>query len=151
MKLLGLIPYITLLSVAVCIDFPQLQILKSWVKSDVQGKAAADLIRRQIGDRVSDFVIEIDQGIGPQDTFELSSLEDGRVRIVANGGVAVAMGFYHYLKYFCNGQRTWAGKQTELPAVLPVLKTAVKVSTPDRSVFICKMYIMMYQSYFIST
>ena len=46
------------------------------------------------------------------------------------------MGFYHYLKYYCDGQRTWAGQQTELPAVLPALKTAIKVTTVDRSVIV---------------
>ncbi|GFR64270.1 N-acetylglucosaminidase, alpha [Elysia marginata] len=131
MKPLILITTLTLLSAAVSYDFPHLQTLRSSASSSTQGKAAADLIERLIGDRSSDFVVEIDKGIGPQDMFELSSLENGKVKIVASGGVAAAMGFYHYFKYFCNGQRTWAGKQAELPSILPTLKTPIKISSLD--------------------
>ena len=56
------------------LDFPQLQILKSNVNSDTQGKAATDLIERQIGERISDFVVEIDKDIGAKDTFEVKNI-----------------------------------------------------------------------------
>lgn len=64
--------------------------------------------------------------------FQLSSANDGNIQINGTSGVAVAMGFYHYLKYFCNGQRTWAGQQTQLPESLPAISSPIKITTNDK-------------------
>lgn len=148
MRIFILTTTLTLLSIAVCSEYPYLKTLRSSTSRSDQGKAAHDLIKRLIGDRSSDFIVEVDQDIGPQDTFELSTLEDGKIKIVASGGVAAAMGFYHYFKYFCNGQRTWAGQQTELPVVLPPLKKPIRMTTPDNLRYYQNVCTLSYTSAF---
>ncbi|GFN94101.1 N-acetylglucosaminidase, alpha [Plakobranchus ocellatus] len=151
MKLLTFAVYMALFAVSSCIaDFPQLSALRSKASSETQGQAVHGLLKRLIGERVSDFDIEIDSTLGPQDTFKLSSVENGRIKITATGGVAAAMGFYHYLKYFCYGQITWAGKQTMLPPVLPPLKTAVTISTLDKFRYYQNVCTLSYSSAFWS-
>ncbi|XP_012945530.1 alpha-N-acetylglucosaminidase [Aplysia californica] len=128
-----------LLLSAVCVchavqDFPQLSHVRTKTSAQVQREAALDVIGRLVRDRASDFEVRVDQNVGPKDkdTFKLSSIEGGRILIEGTSGVAVSMGFYHYLKYWCNAQRTWAGQQTELPATLPLLDKPVVVTTHDK-------------------
>lgn len=115
-------------------EFPQLSHLKSSASPAVQRKAAFGVITRLVGDRVIDFDVVVDPNLGPKerDTFKLSSIDDGRILIEGTSGVAVSMGFYHYLKYWCNAQRTWAGQQTELPAQLPTIIQPVLITSNDR-------------------
>ncbi|XP_059151903.1 LOW QUALITY PROTEIN: alpha-N-acetylglucosaminidase-like [Physella acuta] len=61
----------------------------------------------------------------------LRSTENG-IEVTGTSGVAASIGFYYYLKYYCNGQRTWAGQQTELPPTLPVITTPIKITTNDK-------------------
>jgi len=130
-----LILFLTVLcSVSSYKDFPQLSHLKTKSSPGVQRNAALGVISRLIGDRVTDFDVIVDASIGPneRDTFKLSSIGDGRVLIEGTTGVAVTMGFYHYLKYWCKAQRTWAGQQTELPPQLPTITKPVLITTNDR-------------------
>ncbi|KAH9515418.1 hypothetical protein Btru_014406 [Bulinus truncatus] len=115
------------------VEFPQLAHLKSKTSPIDQAKAVKDLIQRLINDRASEFEVLIDESIGPKnrDTFQLSSTANG-IQIIGTSGVAASMGFYYYLKYYCNGQRTWAGQQTELPPTLPVIGEPVKVTSNDQ-------------------
>lgn len=130
---LGLIVLVFHLS-SVLSAFPQLNHVKSKTSGQVQQQAASDLISRLVGAKSSHFHAKINPSLGPQDkdTFRLSSLPDGDLVIEGTTGVAVAMGFYHYLKYWCNAQRTWAGQQTQLPDKLPVLPEPVVITTNDK-------------------
>ncbi|BFY99944.1 hypothetical protein BsWGS_02985 [Bradybaena similaris] len=120
--------------VAADMAFAHIRNLKTKTPPPVQAQAARDLIGRLIKQRASDFDVVVDESVGPpdRDTFQLSSTGDGKIKIVGTTGVAVAMGFYHYLKYYCNGQRTWAGQQTELPTTLPVINSTVTITTNDK-------------------
>jgi alpha-N-acetylglucosaminidase len=115
-------------------DFAELRHLKTGTSPDQQAEAALDLIGRLINERSSDFIVQVNENIGPKDrdTFQLSSTVDGKIQIVGTSGVAASMGFYHYLKYYCNGQRTWAGQQTQLPTTLPVISTPITITTNDK-------------------
>ncbi|XP_059151841.1 alpha-N-acetylglucosaminidase-like isoform X1 [Physella acuta] len=123
-----LMPIVTAL-----IDFPQLNHIKPKATPEQQAQAVKDLIRRLIKDRASEFNVIVDPSIGPnnKDTFQLRSTENG-IEVTGTSGVAASMGFYYYLKYYCNGQRTWAGQQTELPPTLPVITTPIKITTNDK-------------------
>ncbi|CAG5128887.1 unnamed protein product [Candidula unifasciata] len=120
--------------VAADMAFAHLKNLKAKTSPAVQEQASRDLIARLIKERASDFDVHVNESVGPadRDTFQLSSTADEKIRIVGTTGVAVAMGFYHYLKYYCNGQRTWAGQQTELPPTLPVINSTVTITTNDK-------------------
>ncbi|XP_048255627.1 alpha-N-acetylglucosaminidase-like isoform X4 [Haliotis rufescens] len=113
-------------------EFSTLNHIRSKTPSDVQSTAAADLIKRVIGVRASDFLVSVDPSIGPKnrDTFKLVS-SGAKLSITGTSGVAVAMGFYYYLKYYCGGQFTWAGQQVALPTVLPVIASPGKVVTSN--------------------
>ncbi|CAG5128828.1 unnamed protein product [Candidula unifasciata] len=115
-------------------DFPQLRHIKARASPAAQAEAAQELIVRLIGARASLFTVKVNESIGPVDcdTFELSSAANGHIQITGTTGVAVAMGFYYYLKYFCSGQRTWAGQQTQLPEILPVINSPMKITTNDK-------------------
>ncbi|XP_067677371.1 alpha-N-acetylglucosaminidase-like isoform X2 [Haliotis asinina] len=113
-------------------EFSTLNHIWSKMPSDVQSTAASDLISRVIGNRSSDFLVSVDPSIGPKnrDTFKLVS-SGTKLSITGTSGVAVAMGFYYYLKYYCGGQYTWAGQQVALPAVLPVIASPGKTVTSN--------------------
>ncbi|XP_012942154.1 alpha-N-acetylglucosaminidase isoform X2 [Aplysia californica] len=115
-------------------DFPELSHLKTKTSPDVQREAARGVISRLVKDRAADFDVDVNPDLGPKerDTFRLSSTGDGRILIEGTTGVAVSMGFYHYIKYWCNAQRTWAGQQTELPPTLPVIEKPVVITSNDR-------------------
>ena len=105
----------------------------------MQAQAVLGLIKRTIGVRSTEFNIVIDSSIGPKDkdTFRLSTIKamtgtGTSVLIEGTTGVAAAMGFYHYLKYFCHSQFTWAGSNLNLPDPLPMLPNQFNVTTNDR-------------------
>ncbi|XP_046550249.1 alpha-N-acetylglucosaminidase-like isoform X2 [Haliotis rubra] len=113
-------------------EFSTLNHIRSKTPYDVQSTAAGDLISRVIGNRSSDFLVSVDPSIGPKnrDTFKLVS-NGVKLSITGTSGVAVAMGFYYYLKYYCGGQYTWAGQQVALPAVLPAIASPGKTVTSN--------------------
>ncbi|XP_012942157.1 alpha-N-acetylglucosaminidase, partial [Aplysia californica] len=115
-------------------DFPELSHLKTKTSPDVQREAARGVISRLVKDRAADFDVDVNPDLGPKerDTFRLSSTKDGKILIEGTTGVAVSMGLYYYIKYWCNAQRTWAGQQTELPPTLPVIEKPVVITSNDR-------------------
>lgn len=80
---------------------------------------------------------------------QLNSTKNGGIQIIGTSGVAVAMGFYHYLKYYCKGQRTWAGQQTQLPPTLPVISSPVKITTNDRYIIYAYSQLDLAVSFFV--
>lgn len=53
-------------------------------------------------------------------TFELGSSVDGKPQIKGSSTVALAAGFYHYLKYYANCSVSVGAAQLALPATLPL-------------------------------
>ena len=55
------------------------------------------------------------------------------INITGTTGVGVAMGFYYYLKKYCNAHISWAGDQVNLPEQLPMVPTAgIAITSNDR-------------------
>uniref|UniRef100_X1Z3X3 Alpha-N-acetylglucosaminidase n=1 Tax=Capitella teleta TaxID=283909 RepID=X1Z3X3_CAPTE len=102
---------------------------------DTQAEATRDLIRRLIDDRADEFEVDIQLDFNhadDRDIFKLANI-GAKVHITASTGVAAAWGFYYYLREYCGCQVTWAGVQTELPAVLPSLPpTGITITANDR-------------------
>ncbi|XP_046550254.1 alpha-N-acetylglucosaminidase-like [Haliotis rubra] len=123
---------LSIVQLTCAIEFLTLDHLRSRTSPDVQATAATDLIRRIVGDRSSDFDINVDPTSGPADRDTFTLVQSGqKLSITGTSGVAVAMGFYYYIKYYCGGQFTWAGQQIALPAELPKV-SAVTITSNDR-------------------
>ena len=62
---------------------------------------------------------------GENDTFELRQSSAGKIELCGTNGVALAKGFYWYLRKYCNATVTWGsngtGDNLELPTVLPAV------------------------------
>ncbi|KAK3591261.1 hypothetical protein CHS0354_010626 [Potamilus streckersoni] len=132
LKLL-ILSYLLLLSEVLVLarqDFIALKDLKAKTSLHDQRQAVQDLIGRVLGKQDKSFHVVLEPGPGPagRDTFNL--LSDGNeVTITATSGIAAAMGFYYYLKNYCNCQYTWAGAQLNLPDPLPVISSPGKTVT----------------------
>ena len=87
-------------------------------KHDFNFAAAKNLIQRVIGERSQNFILQKDFACQKDDAFEVSS-SDGKVTIKANSTIALARGFYHFLKNACNCQITWSGQNIVLPKKFP--------------------------------
>lgn len=81
--------------------------------------AAADLIRRVLGDAADRVTVEI----GPDPGAETVEIEasGGALRLVGSSGVAAAVGLRHYLELACGVQVTWLDEPIPVPEVLPPL------------------------------
>jgi len=115
-------------------DFPELEHVRTKTSSSDQAQAVVDLITRTIGTNHSSlFIVKIDPSIGPKnkDTFRLTTVKD-QIMIEGTSGIASSLGFYHYLKYSCNSQFTWAGASINIPQQLPKLDKALLITTNDR-------------------
>ncbi|KAK6188714.1 hypothetical protein SNE40_004838 [Patella caerulea] len=116
------------------VEFETLKHLKAKTSAEIQTEAVKDLIKRVLGSRSSEFNVTVDFNLGPQgkDTYKIVT-ENGVQKISGSTGVAVAMGFYYYIKYYCNGQFTWAGQQVNLPVNLPTIPSpGITKTTIDR-------------------
>ncbi|KAL3869459.1 hypothetical protein ACJMK2_042140 [Sinanodonta woodiana] len=110
-------------------DFP-LDHLRPKTSLHDQRQAAQDLINRVLGDRGKAFQVILRPPPGPTNLDIFNLLSDGKeVTITATSGIAAAMGFYYYLKNYCNCQYTWAGAQLNLPDPLPVITSPGKTVT----------------------
>ena len=49
---------------------------------------------------------------------------EGTIHITGTTGVGVAMGFYYYIKKYCNAHISWAGDQVNLPDTIPKVPDA---------------------------
>ena len=55
------------------------------------------------------------------------------IHITGTTGVGVAMGFYYYIKKYCNAHISWAGDQVNLPDNLPKVPDAgITITSNDR-------------------
>ncbi|XP_057318664.1 alpha-N-acetylglucosaminidase [Microplitis mediator] len=106
--------------------------LKPQSSPDLQAEAARKLIERIIGENSTHFSVYVDPNLGPigKDTFEIKSISPELIKIVGSSGVAVAWGFYYYLKNYCNCHIAWEGQQIELPIILPDVNE--KIISNDR-------------------
>ena len=63
----------------------------------------SNLVGRVIGEEwKDDFIFEVKDYPSENDTYEIEQGENGTIIIRGNNGVAMASGFNHYLKYYCN-------------------------------------------------
>lgn len=117
--------------------FKQFSHIKTKTPAAVQEQAVVDLITRLIGPSyASKFTIIVNASSGFQqdlDTFEyFTNEEDEKLVITSTSGVAAALGFGHFLKYRCFGHVSWSGDQLKIPEPFPVVKSPVKVTSPNR-------------------
>lgn len=111
--------------------------IKTKTPTTVQEQAVKDLITRLIGPSyASKFTIMVNASFGSQqdlDTFEyVTNAGDGKLVITGTSGVAAALGFSHFLKYRCFGHVSWSGDQVKMPDPFPVVKTPVRITSPNR-------------------
>ncbi|XP_038160453.1 alpha-N-acetylglucosaminidase [Cyprinodon tularosa] len=119
---------------AVLCRFSTLDHLKPKASEATQARAVTGLLRRLLGNRSTEFLLSVNRSLSNNslDVCELSSARDGRIVASGSSGVALASGIYNYLKYFCNCQVSWSGKQLELPSPLPQLSGVLRISSPHR-------------------
>lgn len=103
-------------------------------KSYANAKTTAEmtnLVGRVIGDAwKDDFVFEIKEFPSGNDTYEIESLEDGRVIIRGNNGIAMASGFNYYLRYFCKvDYNPLFVSNLEMPETLPEVEGKITKET----------------------
>lgn len=113
--------------------------IKTKTPVGVQEQAVKDLITRLIGSELaSRFSIVVDGSIFRSvdlDSFQyVTDPTDGKLVITGTTGVAAALGFSHFLKYVCYSHVSWSGDQIKIPNPLPVVKTPVKITSPNRYV-----------------
>ncbi|KAG7226555.1 hypothetical protein INR49_003712 [Caranx melampygus] len=128
------------LVVALCLfvsahcKFPTLDHLKPRASSKAQGRAVAELLRRLLGNRSTDFVVSVNRSLSNDslDVCELRSTKNNKIVATGSSGVALASGIYNYLKYFCNCHVSWSGDQLDLPRPLPKLSGVLRINTPHR-------------------
>lgn len=100
---------------------------------DVQAAAALAVINRTVPSHVHLFEVTIDTEL-PLNTFQLyKSTADDIVQIKATSGVIACKGFYHYLKFYCNGHVSWDGNRIKMPDQLPDVN--VTETSPSRFIY----------------
>ncbi len=88
-----------------------------------------ELVNRQIGQRAKEFSFE--KVSSDEDFYEIESLK-GSIHIRGNTQGTMAVGFYWYLKKFCNAHISWSGDNLTLPEKLPKIpEKIVKKSQVD--------------------
>ncbi len=102
-------------------EFKSLEHIQPSASSETQKDAAEQLIARVTQQHAKYFKVQVDRSIGPEykDTFKLknghnSQSDDTIIEITGTTGVAVAMGYYYYLKNYCNSHISWAGNQVPI-------------------------------------
>lgn len=115
--------------------FSTLEHLRPSSNEQAQGRAVAGLLQRLLGTRSSEFIVSVNKSLSNDslDVCELRSTKNNMVVVTGSSGVAVASGFYNYLKYFCNCHVSWSGVQLDLPSPLPKLTGVLRISSPHRS------------------
>ncbi len=102
-------------------DFQHLEHIQPSASSETQKDAAQALIKRVTPQHAKYFNVNVDRRIGPKDkdTFMLNNGHKHKsdatiIEITGTTGVAVAMGYYYYLKNYCNSHISWAGNQVPI-------------------------------------
>ena len=92
--------------------------------------ASNELIKRVIGAKASNFIIEeITTGADNKDFFEIDK-RGNKVVVRGTNGVAIASGFNYYLRHIANCQVTWNGSNLNLPDPLPLPTQKIVKNTP---------------------
>nr|KAG5689260.1 hypothetical protein BaRGS_006380 [Batillaria attramentaria] len=114
-------------------EFETLKHLKSKSSAETQAATVTGMVKRVIGDRANEFVIRVNPSLSTtgKDTYQLQTV-DQKMQVTGSTGIAAAMGVYYYLKYYCDSQYTWAGKNIRLPATLPVIATPITMTAQDK-------------------
>ena len=89
------------------------------------------IVERTVGAEYLDwFVFEISSDSAAEyDYYVLENTADGKIRIRANNGVALASGLNYYYKYYCNVHISQETRQTKMPeSVVPINGTVRKES-----------------------
>ncbi|XP_025109026.1 alpha-N-acetylglucosaminidase-like isoform X2 [Pomacea canaliculata] len=128
------LPLIVLwLGLAGAMEFKSIAHIKSKTSDIEQTATVREMAARVTGERAKDFVLIVNSSmaISNKDTYQLETV-DSKLQITGSSGIAVAMGFYFYLKYYCNSQFTWGGQNINLPDPLPAVKGTVTTTAQDR-------------------
>ena len=97
--------------------------------SQKQIDTAKGVIERTAPGRSKDFVLSFIPKENGRDVFEISDAPDGKIAIAGSSGVAIASGFYHYIKNFCGCDISWCGSNIEIPSPLPKVGKKLRVAT----------------------
>ena len=86
--------------------------------AQVSTQSAQALIKRQVPDQATQFVVENLSSENNQDVFEIET-HNNKIVLRGNNGVSIASAFYYYLNNYCHAQITWNGVNLQLPKNLP--------------------------------
>lgn len=100
-------------------------------KNDCLIDEPAALVGRIMGDRASEFVVEVIPSENGKNVFEVESV-DGKIVLRGDNGVSIASALNHYLKYFCHCDISWCGTQLKFPETLPLVDTKVRRVSPHK-------------------
>ncbi|MCM1178480.1 MAG: alpha-N-acetylglucosaminidase [Bacteroides sp.] len=107
--------------------------LKSEYSPSEQQQAAKALVKRVTGVHAREFeVIVTPLQKDGRDWFAYYASPDGRIVLEGNDGVSVASALHSYLRTWCGWHDSWCGKNTSLPAELPLPQGRVEKSSPYR-------------------
>ncbi|XP_076439887.1 alpha-N-acetylglucosaminidase-like isoform X2 [Babylonia areolata] len=131
------------------VEFEALNRLRSKSPASVQADTVSAMIQRVVGDRASEFVILVSSELSTtgNDAFRIHSV-GSRLEITGTTGVAAAMGFYYYLKTYCDSQFTWGGEHIHLPSPLPPVSSPVVINVLDRFRYYQNVCTVSYSSVF---
>ncbi len=96
------------------------------------------IVQRIAPQFADDIVFEQIESHSGKDVFEFQSMADGKILIRGNNSISMAMGFNHYLKYYCLTSVSWFVDQpVQLPDELPVVTEKIrKEARVDRRFFL---------------
>lgn len=127
---------LALAAAAAGMEFATLLHLKPQAAEATQTQAVQELLRRLIGGRAADFVVQVNSSLAARaegaDTYQLRTLSGGKLQVTGSSGVAAAAGIYSYLKYYCGCHVSWSAAQLRVPSPLPPVKGTVTVTAPNR-------------------
>ena len=94
-------------------------------------KEMSALVGRVIGDEWQDsFIFEMRDSNDDKDIFEIENGANGKIIIRGNNGIAMASGFNHYLRYYCNvDYNPVFVSQLKMPETLPQLDSKIVKET----------------------
>ncbi|GAB6023822.1 hypothetical protein CHUAL_008565 [Chamberlinius hualienensis] len=105
------------------------------VEAADQAQTVLGMIERLFPGRSDEFVVTVDPSLieNGHDVFIIDNNNDGqKINLAGSNGVAAAMGFHYYVKYYGNCLFSWSGNQvSSLPAQLPRVASQIKVVTND--------------------
>ena len=109
-------------------DFEKSEYNVKLTKKDTEEELCA-LVSRTVGEEFSRcFVFEIAES--DEEFFEISNVEDGKIKITANSGACAAAGLNYYYKYYCNVHISQVGNRVEMPKKLPPVEKTFRLKTP---------------------